>query len=160
MPPPLAARTFAQIAAAQGLPAPVAKRAPAQPFSVPVRILKADTEKRTVWGWVSIVSKAGSPVVDLQGDVMDADELERAMHDYVRRSRVGKRQHRGAPAMELVESVVLTKAKQAAMGVDLGFEGAWAGFYVHDDATWEAAKAGKLTGFSIGGSGVRTPLEE
>lgn len=126
-----------------------------------VQLVKAAQkgERRLVWGWASIVTKGGKAVVDDHADIVTAATLERAAHDYLRRSRIGKRQHAGRPALQLVESIVFTKAKQQALGIDLGFEGWFAGWHVHDDATWAAIKAGKLPGLSIGGSGVRIPLK-
>jgi hypothetical protein len=161
---PRRAQTFAALAKARGLPEPIAKRAPDgarfAAISVPVTVLKSLPEERLVWGWVSVVTKGGATVLDLQGDEMDAETLEKAAHGYLRDSRVGKRQHQGDAAMELVESIVLTKAKQDAMGVDLGHEGWFAGWKVHCDETWEAFKGGEISGFSIGGRGVRTPVKE
>lgn len=156
------ARSYDEIAADRGLPSSVAKRGRADDLSVRIEFLKATAkpDERLVYGWVSVVTKAGKPVVDDQGDIVTPATLEKAAHDYLRKSRVGKRQHRGKAVMELVESVVFTKAKQKALGIDLGREGWFAGWHVHDDAVWAEIKAGKLPGFSIGGTGVRIPLKD
>ncbi len=151
------AQTFSEIAKARGL-SPGSK--PDDAKALTVEFVKADAERRLVWGWASIVTKGGEPVVDTQGDQITPEDLEVAAHNYVRTSRVSKRQHAGPPTAEFVEGIVFTKAKQEALGIDLGREGWFAGFYVHDDKTWEAAKAGKLPGFSIGGRGVRIPLKD
>ena len=56
-------------------------------------------------------------------------------------------------------SVILTmpdkvsKEKQDALGIDLGFVGWWGGFEVHDDAMWAKIKTGEYESFSIGGAG-------
>lgn len=153
------ARTFSEIAKARGLPLPVRKAASGED-GVEVEFVKADAERRLVWGWASIVTKGGKSVVDHQGDQITPEDLETAVHNYVRTSRISKRQHTGSPTAEYVEGIVFTKAKQQALGIDLGREGWFAGFYVHDDQTWADAKAGKLPALSIGGRGVRIPVKE
>lgn len=152
------AQTYSQIAKARSLPVAGQDVAPA----LTVEVLKSATEpdRRLVWGWVSVVTKGGKLTSDGQQDLIAPEVMEAAWHDYVRSSRAGKLQHDGAPTMELVEGIMLTKAKQQALGVDLGREGVFAGFYVHDDDHWALAKAGKLPGFSIGGFGVRVPVQE
>lgn len=147
----MAAQTFSDIAKARGLIPP--------DRGVEVRVEKAAAEQRLVFGWASITTQDGAPVVDVHGDSMPTEVLEKAAYRYTLQSRAGKRQHAGEPVMHLVESVVLTKAKQDAMGVDLGREGWWVGFHVPDDATWGAIKSGDVTGFSIGGRGVKVSLE-
>ena len=149
------AQTFQQIAKARGLP--VAKAA--SNVSMPFEVLKSAPEQRMVWGWVSVSTVDGQPVVDVQGDVIPVDVLEKAAHDYLRDSRAGKRQHTGPQTAELVESIVFTAEKQAALGIDLGREGWFCGFHVTDDAHWAAVKAGQLPDFSIGGTGTRVPME-
>jgi hypothetical protein len=72
----------------------VEKRAP---FRTYVRIDKISDEKRLVYGWASIVTKNGRPVVDLQGDVIQVCELEAMAYRFVQHARVGKAQHRVFP---------------------------------------------------------------
>ena len=47
-----------------------------------------------MFGWASIVSVNGKPVVDRQGDLIDADEMEKSAYEYVIKSRRGGDQHR------------------------------------------------------------------
>ena len=56
----------------------------------------------------------------------------------------------------LVESMVFTKQKQDALGIDLGLVGWFVGFKVDDDGVWKRIKAGELPEFSIGGKAVRS----
>lgn len=149
------AQTFAQIAKSRGLPVAGA----GDDLGIEVAVAKAEPDRRLVWGWISVVSKNGVPITDTQGDIIDPVDLEQAAHDYQRTSRIGKRQHAGLPVTEYVEGIVFTKAKQDALGIDLGQEGWFGGFYVHDDETWAAAKAGKIPSFSIGGRGTRVKVE-
>ena len=43
--------------------------------SVEGAILKTDDEQRMVYGWASVVTEKGEPVVDRQGDVIEPDTL-------------------------------------------------------------------------------------
>lgn len=128
-------------------------------------ISKMDTEKRQVFGWASIVEIDGRPVVDLQGDIMTVEEIEKAAYDYVRKSRVGGNQHerdgdRPRHVSDLVESFLVTPEKKAQMGLpDSVPTGWWVGFQINDEGTWEQVKKGERTGFSIHGSGSRKSVE-
>ncbi len=127
---------------------------------------KVDTEKRQVFGWASIVSVDGKPVIDRQGDVIDLEEIEKSAYDYVINSRTGGRQHKrdhtgeAFKASDMIESLVVTPEKKEHLGLtDTAPTGWWVGFKVHDDDTWDAVKQGKVKGFSIHGTGKRVPIE-
>lgn len=133
-------------------------------------IAKLDDEQRQVFGWASITEINGEPVVDLQGDVIETYELEKAAYDYVLNSRVGGEMHervgKSSPKQigTLIESMVLTPEKIEKMGLpDTTPHGWWIGFQVAKDETgdaaWDAVKKGKYTGFSIHGLGKRKSME-
>lgn len=123
---------------------------------------KFDTDKRQVFGWASVVEVNGEPVVDLQGDYISADEIEKAAYNYVVKSRKGGDMHSRAGedplhVSDMIESFMVTPEKIAKMGLPEGSLpiGWWVGYQVNDDATWGLVKAGKRTGFSIHGKGKR-----
>jgi len=127
-------------------------------------ISKVDVEKRQVFGYASVTTIDGQPVVDRQGDMMDISDIEDAAYAYVMNSRVGGSQHKRDGekpfhAMDLVESFVVTPEKIEKMGLPedtpLGW---WTGFKVRDEQTWQDYKDGKKTGFSIHGRGKRVPV--
>lgn len=124
---------------------------------------KVDTEKRQVFGWASIVELDGEPVVDLQGDYIAIDEVEKSAYEYVHKSRRGGDMHLrdgSEPVVKshMIESFVVTPEKKAALGLPEEMPvGWWVGYQVNDDELWGAVKDGKRTGFSIHGRGVRTP---
>jgi hypothetical protein len=127
---------------------------------------KVDADKRQVFGWASIVEMNGEPVVDLQGDYIDIDEIEKSAYDYVIKSRKGGEMHRrsadGAPvhASDMIESFIVTPEKIEKMGLPKSTPiGWWVGYQVNDDDAWNLVKSGKRTGFSIHGRGMRTPSE-
>jgi hypothetical protein len=134
---------------------------------------KADPRKRQAFGWASVVEVNGSPIVDLQGDVISPEDLEEAAYAYVEKSRVGGDQHQrdydGGPlrAGHLIESVVYTDAKYEALAkaANLPVEtfadaprGWWTGFQYGPGSTWDDIEAGRKTGFSIHGRGKRMPV--
>ena len=97
--------------------------------------------------------------MDHQGDVIPVDELEKAFYDYVLNARQHGHMHGSIGTGRLVECMVFTKQKQDLLGIDLGFEGAWVGFKIDDDAVWKAHKSGALPEFSIGGMSASVPME-
>lgn len=125
-------------------------------------ISKFDTDKRQVFGWCSITAIDGEPVVDLQGDYVPLEEIEKAAYTYVVDSRKGGDMHKRdgenpLHTSDLVESFVVTPEKLTKMGLpsDALPHGWWVGFKVNDDKQWEMVKNGERTGFSIHGAGRR-----
>jgi hypothetical protein len=138
-------------------------------------ITGVNDEKRQVFGWASIVEKNGNPVVDLQGDYITIDELEKAAYDYVHKSRIGGAMHRRVDAdgnviekadrpyhaADLIESFVVTPEKIEKMGLTSDTPvGWWVGFKVNDDDVWKSVKSGDWKGFSIHGAGRRKTIGE
>lgn len=129
-------------------------------------ISKADEDKRQVFGWCSISKKDGRDVLDLQGDYVPIEEIEKSAYDYMLTSRKGGNQHRRTPddqahhVGDVIESVVFTPEKIEKMGLPDSFpQGWWIGFKIHDDEAWDDIKSGRRTGFSIHGKGRREPVE-
>jgi Putative phage serine protease XkdF len=126
---------------------------------------KVDTDKRLVFGWASVVSVDGVPIVDKQDDYIHHDDLEDAAYTYVRKCRIGgdmhKRDGEGAVQVaDLVESMVITPEKISKLGLPASTPvGWWVGFRVNDDDAWADVKVGKRKGFSIHGIGKRTPVD-
>jgi hypothetical protein len=123
---------------------------------------KADDDKMQVFGWASVVEVDGQPVVDLQGDVISPDEMEKAAYSYVQKSRKGGDMHlrdnwEPIQKSEMIESFIVTDEKRQAMGLpDSVPTGWWVGFQVQDRENWADIKSGKRTGFSIHGHGRRS----
>lgn len=123
-------------------------------------IRKSSDEKRLAFGWASVAAnEAGEELQDWQGDMISPDVLEEAAYKFVRLYREGGEMHERGGCATLVESVVFTKEKMAAMGIPEGTvpEGWWIGFYVTDDEVWEKVKSGEYPMFSIEGDCKRTP---
>lgn len=126
-------------------------------------VQKADEERHMVFGWASIAQQAdGSVVQDYQGDIIDIEDLENAVYDYVILYRDGGEMHERGGVAVLVESVVFTAAKMQAMGIPEGTlpYGWWIGLKVTDDDVWAKVKDGTYRMFSIDGEAVRQEIED
>lgn len=113
-------------------------------------ILKRDDEKRLITGVV-----LEPEVEDAHGDVISEEEVEDAAHDFMMKSRVIGLQHKELGPVEVVESFITKEAMK--IGDEPVVKGAWVmTVKVHDDSVWESVKKGEFTGFSIGGTGMRS----
>lgn len=128
-------------------------------FAIEGEILKADDEQRMVYGWASVITKNGEPVVDIQGDVIKAEELVSATTEFMKSVRTAKQMHVGAKIGTVVHSLPLTNEIAKSLGIKTDNEGWIVGMHVEDDAVWKAVKDGSLSAFSIGGSGVRKEID-
>ncbi len=128
-------------------------------------ILKSEDDKRLVFGWASVaLTVDGEALEDRQSDMIDPEDLEEAAYDYVLNFRDTGEEH--IPSMrkrgKLVESCVLTREKQRAMGIPEGIVpvGWWIGFHIDDDDAWQRVKNGTYQMFSIEGKANREPVEK
>lgn len=144
-------------------PAAVEKRQPeGGTINGRFKIQKADDDKRLAFGWASAsVTINGETVEDCVGDVIDVEELEQAAYNFVELYREGGEMHERGGCAVLVESVIFTPEKIAAMGIPEGTvpTGWWIGFKVTDDDVWAKVKDGTYPMFSIEGEAVRVPEE-
>jgi hypothetical protein len=120
-------------------------------YSLEGKILKVDNEQRLVYGWASVVTENGVPVVDRQGEVIEADTLVKAVNDFMEYVRVGKAMHTGEQVGVVVHSLPVTKEICDALGIQSDREGWVVAYKVYDDKVWEMVKSGELAAFSIGG---------
>lgn len=148
--------TFAELR-----PGTVKKRQPeGGTISGRFKIQKADDDKRLAFGWASASANIkGEVVEDSYGDIIDIDELEQAAYKFVELYREGGEMHQRGGCGVLVESVIFTPEKMAAIGIPEGTVpvGWWIGFHVTDDDVWEKVKDGTYPMFSIEGEAVRVP---
>jgi hypothetical protein len=119
------------------------------------QILKTDDEQRIVYGWASVVTENGIPVVDRQGDVIEADTLVKAVNEFMEHVRVGKTMHSGDQTGMVIHSLPVTKEICESLGIQCNREGWIVAYKVYDDAVWAMVKSGELAAFSIGGRAVK-----
>jgi hypothetical protein len=126
-------------------------------------VIKSDDDRRLVFGWASVAVRVdGESVVDFQNDVIDIAELEQAAYAYVVDFGMAGEMHERGGVGVLVESVVFTKEKAAAMGIpeDVLPQGWWVGFKITDDEVWQKVKNGEYSMFSIEGTAAREEIAE
>ena len=126
-------------------------------------VAKADDERHMVFGWASVAELAdGTTVQDYQNDILDINELEQAVYEYVLYYRDGGEMHQRRGVGVLVESVVFTPEKRQAMGIPEGYipDGWWIGLKITDNDVWAKVKDGTYTMFSIEGEAQRIEVSE
>lgn len=117
-----------------------------------------DDAKRIVYG---VVMSPG--LRDSQGDISDAADIEKAAHRFLTDYRKHDVQHAevtttfdGVPIAETVESFIAPQTMDIAG--ERVVKGAWVlATHITDDDAWNRVQKGEITGYSIGGSGVRIP---
>ena len=120
------------------------------------KIVKANIDEHLVFGWASVATDAnGNTVIDSDGDTISIDELEKAAYQFVMWGRDGGEMHENLYIGTLVESMVFTPEKCAALGIEGVPSGWWIGMKIFDNAVWAKIKSGKYSMFSIAGRAVR-----
>lgn len=128
-------------------------------------IAKAMPERKQIFGWANTANvwRDGElvSVVDKQGELIDAETLEKVAYSFVNNSRQSGLEHQDLfqdtdfrPVGQVIESMVFTKEKQLALGIPEGVvpEAWWIGVQILDDNVWSGIMSGVYKGFSIQGS--------
>lgn len=114
-----------------------------------VPITKINKEEQTITGVV-----LQPEIVDAQGDIIGADVISKAAHEFLAGynavTKLGLMHKDFKPQFELYESYIVPI--DTVIGGEIVKAGSWV-IVVHILAKkiWDQVKAGKLTGFSIGG---------
>lgn len=122
------------------------------------KILKTDDEQRMVYGWASVITENGVPVVDRQDDMIEADTLVKAVNEFMEHVRVGKAMHVGEQVGTVVHSLPITKEIGDSLGIQSDREGWVVAYKVFDDDVWAMVKSGELAAFSIGGKAIKEEI--
>ena len=122
------------------------------------KILKTDDEQRMVYGWASVITEKGEPVVDRQDDMIEADTLVKAVNEFMEHVRVGKAMHTGDQVGVVVHSLPITKEIGDSLGIQSDREGWVVAYKVFDDDVWNMVKSGELAAFSIGGRAIKEEI--
>lgn len=142
-----------------GWPTDLTKSARPRGRCLTVRKAATEGDQRIVFGEVLIPEER-----DLQGDIYSHEEVEAAAHRYLARYRTAsetphKDQHKrrlGDGDIDLLESFI------APVDFEIGDRKIKAGTWmmkarINDRAMWADVKAGRRTGFSIGGMAKSRP---
>lgn len=119
-----------------------------------IDIFKADSQKQIVYG---VVLEPHS--VDSQDDWMKPEDIEKAAHGYLIKSREVGKQHVGKMDAEVVESYIAPQDMmlEGQYGSQVVKQGSWVlGVKVNDQSEWSKVVSGHYTGFSVGGFGLRS----
>lgn len=133
-------------------------------FEIFVPISKLDDEQQIVFGWGSVVKINGVPVVDLQGDVIEEAELEKAVYEFMAAPKHDEMHKRQVSDSIITESFMVTDEKLSKMfpkdTMPQGFRGWWLGIKMADAELYRKHKEGIYTGFSIAGSAIRKEVKD
>lgn len=130
-------------------------------LSVGFEIYKAREDAQLVSGWANVaIDKDGNAPLDWQDDVISPETLEKAAMNFMLEYRGSGEMHKGNSKGTVVESIVLTKEKQRAMGIPEGTvpEGWFITVKVHDPEVFAKVKDGTYRMFSIQGTAKRVKL--
>ena len=142
--------------------------------SLEVPIIKADPEKRIVYGVVLDPYGEAGPEADAHDDWMPPSEIEKTAHAFLQGNKVVGLQHEKRANAKVVESWVeqyptrddylaaMTlkphKVVERPFGADKVHSGSWCLGVELGAKEWEMFKTGEINAFSPGGLGVRTPI--
>lgn len=122
-----------------------------------------EIEQQLVFGWANVsIQEDGTTPFDWQGDVIEPEVLEAAAYNFVLKHGLTNQEHMwGTECGWLVESMMFTKEKMAALGIPEGAvpEGWFVGFYIPDPVVYKKVKNGEYNMFSIEGRAVRAPMQ-
>lgn len=130
-------------------------------LSVGFDVYKAREDQQLVSGWANVaLDKSGEAPLDWQDDVITPETLEKAAINFMLEYRDSGEMHKGESKGTVVESIVLTKEKQAAIGIPEGTvpEGWFITVKVHDPEVFAKVKDGTYRMFSIQGTAKRVKL--
>lgn len=130
-------------------------------LSVDFSVYKAREDEQLVSGWANVaINKDGSVPLDWQDDVIAPATLEKAAIGFMLDYRGSGVMHEGESKGTVVESIVFTKEKQAAIGIPDGVvpEGWFITVKVHDPEVFAKVKDGTYRMFSIQGTAKRVKL--
>ena len=120
--------------------------------SITVPIIKSKGDQQIVYGVVS-----EPDIIDLQGDRLSREEIEKACHKFMLTSQKIGKEHEGPAKADIIESYIAPL--DFTCGGQTVRKGSWVmAVKIHDPELWAAVKNGDITGFSIAGTGDRTPF--
>jgi len=131
---------------------------------------KADMKKGQAFGFASIAKIGDNLVIDGEEDTIDPLDLEEAAYGHAIEHRIADENHDGSNRGTLIETMVFTPEKCAAMQEELRKQGIpatidipahawWIGHQITDIGVREKVESGEYQGFSIGGTAVRRPAK-
>lgn len=121
-------------------------------------VTKANSDNGLVSGWANVaLDKNGEAPIDWQDDIIEPETLEKAAIQFMLDYRESGEMHKGASQGVVVESIMLTKEKQQAIGIPEGTvpEGWFITVKVTNPEVFAKVKSGQYRMFSIQGTAKR-----
>ena len=125
------------------------------------KVAKANDGEGLVSGWANVAVNAdGSLPLDWQDDIIRPETLEKAAINFMMDYRGSGAMHEGDSKGIVVESIVFTKEKQAAIGIPEGVisEGWFITVKILDPVVFKQVRNGTFKMFSIQGHAKRVEL--
>lgn len=132
------------------------------PVEIGFEVYKAREDAQLVSGWANVsINADGSRPLDWQDDLIEPSTLEKAAIQFMLDYRESGVMHANGPVGTVVESIVLTKEKQEALGIPEGIvpQGWFITVKVHDPEVFAKVKDGTYRMFSIQGTCRRVKLD-
>lgn len=129
-----------------------------------VPVEKADAPKhmrQITYGVIAEPSTSEVLKADLQGDCYKPEDIELMAHGFMERSQAAGEMHKSlVPGAKVVESYLapVDFVVKTADGDETVLKGSWVLAMKWPDEQWQKIQKGELTGYSIGGTGLRTPV--
>ena len=125
-----------------------------------------DESQHLLFGWAYVaVSKDGEQMIDHSGEFIkeeNFEDLENATYLFNIAYRDADIRHSCIAKGQLVESIVMTKEKQRAMGIPEGTVplGIWMGYFFEKDEDWAEIAKMDSPMYSLYGSAIKEEVEE
>jgi hypothetical protein len=121
-------------------------------------IVKTDETLGLLFGYAIVCLKGGQPYIDLQNEHLPEKAMMKATTRYMQGERRAKLQHANGEQFDgrVIHSYPLTSEVAKALGITTEKTGWLVAIKPDNESTFLLAKAGVLTGFSIGGKYVVT----
>jgi hypothetical protein len=127
-------------------------------LTLTAEIRKIDDERQRIFGIASLLTKSdGTALIDLQGDVIEIQDMEDGWYGYVRESGELDFEHMGHVRGHLIEAMLFTPEKLQVLGLpeDSLPICAWAGYDIPDPTDWHLVKQHRYFMYSIYGEALR-----
>ena len=130
-----------------------------------VPVAKAvDAEPRRITMGVVLEPDDSLAQTDSQGDVMKSADIELSAHAWMERSQAAGLQHgaivKGARVVESYIAPVDFTVECSDGRVETVRKGSWVLGMRWPEYIWKSIEDGEITAYSVGGYGIRTPIEE
>lgn len=135
-------------------------------FRMLVPVQKNDMPKlmrQVTYGVIAEPSTEAVLKADLQGDCYRPEDIEIMAHGFMERSQMGGEMHKAlVPGAKVVESYIapVDFVVKTTDGDETVLKGSWVLAMRWPDEQWGKIEKGEYTGYSIGGTGLRTPIND